>query len=335
MVSNRVGVVAVALACVAAAGAGGYFAVKQNTVPAPAAAAVADVTPRTNPVAPQPAPGVQAVPGTQAAPVEAPAASAPLVTAATPAAPRAPLGPRPAPRQVARASARQAPDVPDTPRQSGVGAPLPQAAPPPVPAPDTAADRVDEHVAQAPPAPVEPPQKTFEELVVSANSVIGLQTENRLSSDTARVEDRVDAKVTRDVRVADKIAVPAGSHAVGYVTLVERGGKFKERARIGIRFTSLVLADGTRLPMSTETIYREGDAPGNGSAAKIGGGVIAGTILGAILGGGKGAAIGATAGATGGAVAVEAGERSTVTLPAGSPMTVRLLSPVAVTIEQK
>jgi hypothetical protein len=206
---------------------------------------------------------------------------------------------------------------------------------PPVAAPEATADRVDEHVAQAPPAPPEPPQKTFEELVVSANSVIGLQTENRLSSDTARVEDRVDAKVTRDVRVADKVAVPAGSHAVGYVTLVDRGGKFKERARIGIRFTSLVLADGTRLPMSTETIYREGEAPGNGSAAKIGGGAIAGTILGAILGGGKGAAIGATAGATGGAVAVEAGERSAVTLPAGSPMTVRLLSPVAVTIEQK
>ena len=33
------------------------------------------------------------------------------------------------------------------------------------------------------------------------------------------------------------------------------------------------------------TIYREGEAPGNGSAAKIGGGAIGGAILGAILGG--------------------------------------------------
>ena len=85
--------------------------------------------------------------------------------------------------------------------------------------------------------------------------------------------------------------------------------------------------------MSTETIYREGEAPGNSSAAKIGGGAIGGAILGAILGGAKGAAIGATAGAGGGVAAVEAGDRQEVTLPAGSPMTVRLLTPLTVTVE--
>ena len=90
---------------------------------------------------------------------------------------------------------------------------------------------------------------------------------------------------------------------------VERGGKFKERARLGIRFTTLVLADGTRMPMSTDTIYREGEAPGNSSAAKIGGGTVGGAILGAILGGAKGAAIGATAGAGGGVAVVQAGDR--------------------------
>ncbi len=175
----------------------------------------------------------------------------------------------------------------------------------------------------------------YEELVVSSNSVIGLQTETRLSSETARVEDRVEARVSRDVKVGDTIAIPAGSRAIGSVIQVERGGKFKERARLGIRFTTLVLADGTRLPMSTETIYREGDAPGNESAAKIGGGAVGGAILGAILGGAKGAAIGATAGAGGGAVAVQAGDRSDVTLPAGSPLTVRLLTPLTMTVEQR
>ena len=51
-----------------------------------------------------------------------------------------------------------------------------------------------------------PPQKVLDELVVSANSVIGLETENRISSETARIEDRVDAKVTRDVKVGGTIA---------------------------------------------------------------------------------------------------------------------------------
>ena len=82
----------------------------------------------------------------------------------------------------------------------------------------------------------------------------------------------------------------------GSVTVVEKGGKFKERARLGIRFHQVVLADGTRMNITTDTIYRYGDAPGNSSAAKVGGGAVAGAILGAILGGAKGAAIGAAAG---------------------------------------
>jgi type IV secretory pathway VirB10-like protein len=170
--------------------------------------------------------------------------------------------------------------------------------------------------------------------VVSANSVIGLTTETRISSETAKVEDRVEARVTRDVRVGDKVAIPAGSRAIGTVTVVDRGGKFKERARLGIRFLTLVLPDGTRLPMSTETIYRDGQAPGNGSAQKVGAGAVGGAILGAILGGAKGAAIGATAGAGGGAAVVAAGDRSAATLPAGTPMTVRILSPLSITIEK-
>ena len=148
------------------------------------------------------------------------------------------------------------------------------------------------------------------------------------------MEDRVDARVTRDVRVGDSVAIPAGSRAIGSVTQVERGGKFKEHARLGVRFHTLVLADGTRLPISTETIFRESEGPGNAAASKIGGASVGGAILGAILGGARGAAIGAAAGAGAGTAAVAAGDRNVATLPAGMPMTVRLLSPVTVTVDK-
>jgi hypothetical protein len=194
--------------------------------------------------------------------------------------------------------------------------------------------RSEERVVEETPRVPESPQRSLDELVVSASSVIGLQTESGISSETARIEDRVEARVTRDVKVADRVAIPAGSRALGSVTQVERGGKFKERARLGVRFHTLVLADGTRLPISTETIYRDGDSPSDGSAKKIGAGAVGGAILGAILGGAKGAAIGATAGAGGGAAVVVAGDRATATLPAGSPMTIRLLSPVTITVER-
>ncbi len=171
-------------------------------------------------------------------------------------------------------------------------------------------------------------------MVVAADSVIGLQLETALSTEKAHVEDRVDARVIRDVRVRNEVAVPAGAHAIGSVMVVESGGKFKDKARIGIRFNTLVMPDGTRLAISTETIYRTGEPPSNAAAAKVGGGAVIGTILGGLLGGAKGAAVGAAAGAGGGAAAVATGDRSTVTLPAGTQLTARFLSSVTVTVEK-
>jgi type IV secretory pathway VirB10-like protein len=174
----------------------------------------------------------------------------------------------------------------------------------------------------------------YDELVIPADSVIGLQVENGISSDRAKVEDEVRARVTRDVRVHDRVAIPAGSRAEGAITLVQRGGRLKEQARLGIRFHTLVLADGTRLPINTETIYREGESPAKSSAAKIGGAAIGGAVLGAIFGGKQGAAVGGAVGAAGGGTAVAASAPSTATLPAGATVTVKMDSPTTVTVER-
>jgi hypothetical protein len=201
---------------------------------------------------------------------------------------------------------------------------------PPAPSLETygSDSRSSEPVASAPPAP------RFDEVTVPAEAVIGLQLESTITSETARVEDRIEARVTRDVRANGRVAIPAGSRVLGSVSLVERGGKMKERARLGVRFHTIILADGTELPLQTDTVFREGDAPANASAAKVGGGAIGGAILGAILGGGKGAAIGAGVGAGAGTAAVMAGGRRPAEIRAGSPVTVKVLSPVSVTVER-
>jgi hypothetical protein len=180
----------------------------------------------------------------------------------------------------------------------------------------------------------EPARRLYDELVIPADSVIGLQVENAVTTERAKVEDQVRARVTRDVRVQDQVAIPAGARAEGSVTLVERGGRLKDQARLGIRFHTIVLADGTRLPINTETIYREGESPARESAAKIGGGAVGGAVLGAIFGGKKGAIIGSTVGAAGGSVAVATSEASAATLPQGSTVTVRMGSPATVTVER-
>ena len=332
MFSNRLAFLVLGGACVAAAAGGGYLAMRQNTVPAPAAAAT--IAPAATPAVAPERPVIDRQAERALEPQAAVTRPTPKALATTKAGARA--------QHNDRALSAQAVTTPVAPPPTPVAtqAPVPAAEPAPLPTPP-APPTSDPGLQPPRPEPRAPepvrlpePPPTLEELVVAANSVIGLTTETRLSSETAKVEDRVEARVTRDVRVSNKVAIPAGSRVIGTVTVVDRGGKFKERARLGIRFLTLVLPDGTRLPMSTETIYREGEAPGNSSSEKVGAGAVGGAILGAILGGAKGAAIGATAGAGGGAAVVAAGNRSAVTLPAGTPMTVRVLSPLSITIEK-
>jgi hypothetical protein len=184
---------------------------------------------------------------------------------------------------------------------------------------------------EAPPAPAAPEML---ELVVPADAVLGLQIERTITSETAGIEDRVEARVTRDVRVGDRVAIPAGALVQGSVSEVERGGKVREKARLGIRFHTVVLADGSRLSIRTDAVMREGSSPATESAAKIGGAAVGGAILGAILGGGKGAAVGGAVGAAGGTAATMAGDRNPAVLPAGTTVNVRVQQPVTVTVEK-
>ncbi len=336
-----------ALGCMAAAAGGGYLAARQSPAP---------VTVET--VAPAAAPdafGAPAKPVTEsegvitpAAAPEVPAPTAPVTE--TPVVPRRETAARPSrvitkPQSGSEASPRSnAPATSEPPRRTARTEPaatdsVPAAAPAPTGGgmwetrPTVTPERapVVEPEPETPPPPAAP---EVVELVVPADAVMGLQIERTISSETARVEDRVEARVTRDVRVGDRVAIPAGSVVQGSVMDVERGGKVKERARLGIRFHTVVLDSGSRLAIKTDSVIREGASPAKESAAKIGGAAIGGAILGAILGGGKGAVIGGATGAAGGTAATMAGDRNPAVLTQGTTVTVRMQQPVTVTVEK-
>lgn len=213
----------------------------------------------------------------------------------------------------------------------------PIAAAPAQPAP-AAADV--ERVPAREPEPVEPvepvrtPEPRYIEVRVPSGTVLGIRLATNVSSETAELEDRVEATVTRDVIADGRIAIPAGTTILGSVNEVTRGGKFRERARIGVRFHTLVLAEGVRETVRVDPIVREGDSPVRESTAKIGIGAAGGAVIGGIVGGRKGAILGGMAGAGAGTAAVVAGDRSTASLSAGSPLSVRLDAPVTLTIER-
>ncbi len=327
--------------CAAAAAAGGYLAVRQNAVqPVPVAASQAPPTSTAPSTAPA-ATGAAPVSETEALVSSGPAKpQAEAEPSAAPAPPRSTPSPvKEAPRASAPAIRREpAPAPAAKPRPSPVASSAPTAPiaeRPASPAPvTTQAERVQEP-ARTPDPPPAPKVPQFEEVVLPASSVIGLEVDTALSSEKARVEDRVDARVSRDVMSEGHVVIPAGSRVIGSVTLVERGGKVKTPARLGVRFHTLVLADGREVPLRTEPIYREGESPGPDSARKIGGAAVGGAILGAILGGGKGAAIGGAVGAGGGSAIVMAGDRNAATLAPGAVVNVHLSAPVTVEVEKR
>jgi type IV secretory pathway VirB10-like protein len=301
---------AIAALCVTAGGAAMYVATGSHQTPStPLETLVTAATPGTGSGAPQ----VQTfVPATPAA-----AAPAPRVVRSAPPARRTVVREQPAePARTWTAT----PAVEQLPADQAPRGVWSSAAEPEVVVERETAQRADT-------------RPTFVELTVPEDSVLGLQLETSLTSETAEVEDEVVARVSRDVRVGDRVAIPSGAQVFGQVTLVERGGRLKERARIGIQFTSAVLADGTRIPLQTDTIVREGSSPGGESAAKIGGGAIGGAIIGGIIGGARGAVIGGSVGAGAGTGAVMLGGRNAATLPSGTPISARLVEPATVTID--
>jgi hypothetical protein len=336
--------------CVTAAAGGSYLAVRQNQSASalpesselrdaasdkvtPAAVTESEGVIAPEPAKPEAAPAAPSAPARRTPAVETRRAPSSRAARVVPRPVQQPSAARPSPRQaqdaepnVARPS--RTTDTTTSPAQATNGGTMWETRPSVEPS-------APEYREPEPPAPTPPPAPEFVDLTVPSDAVLGLQIERTVSSELARLEDRVDARVTRDVRVSDRVAIPAGSTVRGSVTEVDRGGRMKGKARLAIKFHTIVLADGTQLPLKTDAVVREGQSPGGESAAKVGGAAIGGAILGAILGGGKGAAIGGAVGAGAGTAAAMTNDRHAATIAAGTTVTVRMQAPVTVTVQKE
>ncbi len=344
---NKLVFAGLSIGCLAAVAGGSYIAVRQNqtsgamsaTGAMGATGAVNDATAATKPDAP-----VTESEGVIAPEPAAPAPSTPARRMQTIA--QAPVVPtRASSSRPSTSAPNRRPSTPGETRDAGLTArsgQTPESPAPPV-APIASGGTmwesrptVQPSVPEYPePDPPPPPAPEFIDLTVPSDAVLGLQIERTVSSELARVEDKVDARVTRDVRVENRVAIPAGSTVRGSVIEVDKGGRMKGKARLAIRFHTIVLADGSQLALKSDPVVREGQSPGGESAAKVGGAAIGGAILGAILGGGRGAAIGGAVGAGAGTAAAMSNDRNPATLTAGTTVTVRMQAPVTVTVQKE
>ncbi len=168
-----------------------------------------------------------------------------------------------------------------------------------------------------------PAPRVLREVPVGTELDARLQTS--LSSETAAVEDRVEATTEVDLIRGDRVLIPAGSVMRGVVTSVTKATRTDRKGQLTISFDRITVGGVTYQMHGAVTEASEGI---KGEKAKIGTGAGVGAIIGGLLGGFKGALAGILIGG-GGMVAATPGKD--VELPAGTILRVRIDSPLTVT----
>lgn len=149
-----------------------------------------------------------------------------------------------------------------------------------------------------------------------AGTTVAAAVTTPISSEFARVGDRLTATLSSAVAAGSNVILPAGSQVEGQVVMVKAAGRSGRNGELEVRFTTGVLPNGQRIPLSARiqtedgtgiikggtTVGRMGKAAvntgvGAGLGAALGtamgplsgGGVGRGAIYGTVLGAGMGA----------------------------------------------
>ena len=159
---------------------------------------------------------------------------------------------------------------------------------------------------------------------IPAGTEVDVRLTTALTSDTAQIEDRVEATTLIDLYNGSQLLVPAGSQLTGWVTSVNRASRTDRKGTLTVEFNRLRVSGRTYDTKAyvTQALESEGI---KGEVGRIGAGSAVGAIIGGILGGVKGAIAGVLIG--GGGV-IAATEGKDVHLPEGTVLRVRFDSPV-------
>ena len=159
---------------------------------------------------------------------------------------------------------------------------------------------------------------------IPAGTEVDVRLTTALTSDTAQVEDRVEATTLIDLYNGSTLIVPAGSLLTGWVTSVDRADRINRKGSLTVEFNRIRVNNRTYDTKAyvTQALESEGI---KGETGRIGAGSAVGAIIGGILGGVKGAVAGILIG--GGGV-IAATEGKDVHLPEGTVLRVRFDSSV-------
>ncbi|HEY7472245.1 MAG TPA: hypothetical protein VIE68_07855 [Gemmatimonadota bacterium] len=164
---------------------------------------------------------------------------------------------------------------------------------------------------------------------IPAGTAVPITLLAQVDSEHNEVGQSWTGRVTRDVVVGGQVVIPAGAAVSGVVVAMDEGDSNEGNGSITLEARSIETTSGTRsiasAPVSGGHSYADQGFPAKETAIGAG----AGAAIGAIVGGKKGAAIGAAAGGMGGAAMGSARADYEVAMPAGTDLTIRITSAVA------
>jgi hypothetical protein len=171
-------------------------------------------------------------------------------------------------------------------------------------------------------------------VLVPSGTHLTVELERTVSTNGSREGESVRARLVAPVTERGLVVVPTGSEVIGVVTRATGTGRIGGRARLGVRFTELLLPSGASVPIRASWAAAGRSKTGR-DVAIIGGSAAGGGIIGHNLNRGnrdKGTVIGALVGAAvGTAVAANAPGRPVV-LPSGATLRLRLHGAIEVPI---
>jgi sRNA-binding protein len=166
-------------------------------------------------------------------------------------------------------------------------------------------------------------------LVVPSGTQLSIEVVEPLTTKTAHVGDRINAKLASDVMVDGRTALSAGAAVQGTVTEVVSGSRqIGGVPTLGMTFERLTLADGSTVPLNGK-LMEQGKSETAKDVAKIAGGVVVGAVIGHQIDSDKGKVIGGILGGAAGAL-IARNTGGEISVPAGTTLAIELTAPITV-----
>ena len=172
----------------------------------------------------------------------------------------------------------------------------------------------------------------YRDVTIPAGTVLAVDLETSVGSDTSRVEQPVRGALRRPLVINGARVLPVGTAIHGHVTTARRPGRVKGRGLIAMRFTELDTPVDGRTRIRTATVSRMAPATKQKDALEIIAPAAGGAVIGRVAGGKDAARKGAVIGGGAGTAYVLSTRGKEIRLGKGANLAVRLTAPLTLRV---